>query len=474
MRKISTRLFKASLVLGLLLPLQLAVPMDWKLSFVSVAWADEEDDDDGDDDRDDDGDGGGNDRDRGSGGAGGGQRSSGENPLGNLIRRLTNRPPAPQPAQAPAPALVELPTRAPAEIVVADASTEDLEQLLSEGFAIAATENLEASDRVLTRLTTPGGLNLESARDRVRALPSGSTADFNHYYRFEQSEMRVASSDPCLHENCPAWEMIQWPSIDYAQATCPVQVPVGMIDTGINAEHEIMADAQLELIQLADQTLAPSKAIHGTAVASLMIGDPDSRVPGLIHGAEVIAVDAFARKGSDERADVISLLRGLDALKSRGVRVVNLSLTGPNNSLLENIVNQMVEEDGIVLVAAAGNEGPSGELRYPAAFDTVLAVTAVDARTRIYRKAQRGPHIDLTAPGVNMLSATSIRGARLKSGTSFAVPFVTAAVAIMLSQDSTLSPDQVRERLRNTAQDLGAPGADEVFGYGLLNAATLC
>jgi subtilisin family serine protease len=326
----------------------------------------------------------------------------------------------------------------------------------------------------LTRLTSPGGLDLEAARERVRALPSGVTADFNHYYRFEQSETRVASSDPCWHENCPAWEMIQWPSIDFAQATCPVRVPVGMIDTGINAEHEIMTGARLELIQLADQTLAPSKAIHGTAVASLLIGDPDSRVPGLIHGAEVIAVDAFAREGSDERADVISVLRGLNVLKARGVRVVNLSLTGPNNSLLESIVNQMVQEDGIVMVAAAGNEGPSGELRYPAAFDTVLAVTAVDARTRIYRKAQRGPHIDITAPGVNMLSATSIRGARLKSGTSFAVPFVTAAVAIMLSQDDTLSPDQVRERLRNTAQDLGAPGADDVFGHGLLNAATLC
>ncbi|MBO9447378.1 S8 family serine peptidase [Ruegeria sp. R14_0] len=466
MRKISTQLFKASLVLSLLLPLQLAVPMDWKLSFVSVAWADEDDDDDGDDDRDDDGDGGGND------GAGGGQRSSGENPLGNLIRRLTNRPPAPQPAQAPAP--VVLPTRAPAEIVVADASSEDLEQLLSEGFAITATVVLEASDRVLTRLIAPDGQDLEAARNRVRALPTGSAADFNHYYRFEQSEARVASSSPCLHENCPAWEMIQWPRSDVVQTTCPVQIPVGMIDTGINADHEIMAGARLEVVQLADQTLAPSKAIHGTAVASLMIGDPNSRVPGLIHGAEVIAVDVFARKGSDERADVVSLLRGLDVLKARGVRVVNLSLTGPNNSLLEEIVNQMVEEDGIVLVAAAGNEGPSGDPRYPAAFDTVLAVTAVDARTRIYRKAQRGPHIDLTAPGVNMLSATSIRGARLKSGTSFAVPFVTAAVAIMLSQDGALSPDQVRERLRSTAQDLGAPGADEVFGHGLLNAATLC
>ena len=95
-------------------------------------------------------------------------------------------------------------------------------------------------------------------------------------------------------------------------------------------------------------------------------------------------------------------------------------------------------------------------------------------RARVYRQAQRGPHIDLTAPGVNMLSATSIRGARLKSGTSFAVPFVTAAVAMMLSQDEALTPDEIRTQLLQSARDLGASGVDDVFGHGLLNAGWLC
>ncbi|MEX0348113.1 MAG: S8 family serine peptidase [Paracoccaceae bacterium] len=345
---------------------------------------------------------------------------------------------------------------------------------MAEGFEIQSIVALDNLNRALTRLTAPSGLTLEAARDRVRELPSGNSADFNHYYRFEQNEDAETSAQACWHENCPAWEMIEWPQLAQTVGTCTVRVPVGMIDTGINSDHEIMAGARLELIHLADASLAPSKAIHGTAVASLMTGDPQSRVPGLIHGAEIIAVDAFSRKGSDERADLVSLLRGFDLLKAHDVRVINLSLAGPGNRLLEEAIAQLVQEDGIVVVAAAGNAGPKGEPAYPAAYDTVLAVTAVDARARVYRKAQRGPHIDLTAPGVNMLSATSIRGARLKSGTSFAVPFVTAAVAIMLSNDPTLTPEQVRARLIGAAQDLGAPGFDEIFGHGLLNTRSLC
>ncbi|WP_299891288.1 S8 family serine peptidase [uncultured Ruegeria sp.] len=470
MRMPTIKLFQVLIVASLLIPLQLALPMEWQASLVSAAWADDDDDgddgDDGDDDDDDDQMG------QSTGGSGNGRASSWKNPLGSLLRRLTDTP---QPAEpAPPPARVVLPSRAPAEVVVSDASTEDIEQLLSEGFAVLATENLGAFNQVLTRLTTPTDLTLEAARDRVRALPSVSTADFNHYYRFEQGETNVAVSAPCLHENCAAWDIIQWPDITRASDTCSVRVPVGMIDTGINSDHEIMTAAQLDLIKLSDQSLEPSKAIHGTAVASLMIGNPNSRVPGLIHDAEIIAVDVFSRRGSDERADLVSLLRGLDALKARGVRVINLSLAGPENSLLEEAVNQLVQQDGIVLVAAAGNAGPSGKPAFPAAYEPVLAVTAVDARARIYRQAQRGAHIDLTAPGVNMLSATSIRGARLKSGTSFAVPFVTAAVALLLSQDETLSPEQVREFLRQSARDLGSPGVDEVFGAGLLNAASLC
>ena len=88
--------------------------------------------------------------------------------------------------------------------------------------------------------------------------------------------------------------------------------------------------------------------------------------------------------------------------------------------------------------------------------------------------AQRGVEIDLAAPGVGLLAATSIRGARGKSGTSYAVPFVTAAAALILSREPGLGAAAVAERLKAGARDLGAEGVDEVFGAGLLDVTGLC
>ena len=98
----------------------------------------------------------------------------------------------------------------------------------------------------------------------------------------------------------------------------------------------------------------------------------------------------------------------------------------------------------------------------------MLAVTAVDRRAQVYRRAGRGEHIDIAAPGVDVWTAASISGARPRTGTSFAAPFVTAAAALMVQAEPELTPAQLRERLRLSTRDLGAEGPDAVFGHGLL------
>jgi len=109
---------------------------------------------------------------------------------------------------------------------------------------------------------------------------------------------------------------------------------------------------------------------------------------------------------------------------------------------------------------------------WPAGHPRVLAVTAVDRRGRVYGAAQRGDHLALAAPGVGLLAATSLRGAREKTGTSFAVPFVTAAAALIVGSGAT--GDEARQALTASASDLGAPGRDAVFGHGLLSLDRLC
>jgi minor extracellular protease Epr len=364
------------------------------------------------------------------------------------------------------------PLAAPDEVVVSDLSPEALTVLQGEGYEVISQEDLASFGLRLTRLRVPGALGLEAGRARVRALPGGEDADFNHFYRAGQGAEMPDAEAACGHENCPSLDLVGWP-VERMEA-CRVRVSIGVIDTGVNAGHDILTGARLEVVRLADSALDPSAAVHGTAVTSLLVGAEESRVPGLIPEAEVIAVDVFSDVAGDERADVPSLLRGLDLLRGRGVRVMNLSLAGPENGVLQAALDAMAGPEGAVIVAAVGNAGPDAPPAWPAAHPGVLAVTAVDARGRVYRGAQRGEHIDLAAPGVGLLAATSIKGARGKTGTSYAVPFVTAAAAVMLSRNPALTPDEVAAGLKAQARDLGAEGPDDVFGAGLLEASAIC
>jgi hypothetical protein len=395
--------------------------------------------------------------------------------------------------------------------VVDNLTPDDLAILLAEGFSVIEETPLPGTVRVLTRLSGPDGLTLEAARDRVRTLPSGPEADLNHFYRSRQDDITAASgqptsdaaaasgddteilpaaapsslpeivvdltrlpSGPCTHANCAVFDAVGWPRDRAALPGCSVTLPIGILDTGVNIDHEFLAGAQVDLVTLTDTAVDPSRAVHGTAVTSLLVAPPGGRVEGLIPEAKVIVADIFGRDGDDERADVVSLLRGLDLMAERGVRVLNLSLSGPPNTVLQEAIDRLARDHGMVIVAAVGNDGPSAEPAYPAAYDDVIAVTAIDRRGRIYDDAQRGNHVDVAAPGVDLLLATSVSGARPQTGTSFAVPFVTAAAALILSNDPELSPQMVADRLASLTQDFGAEGRDDIFGQGILQATALC
>lgn len=412
------------LALMLLGPLSSGLHPD--LSLVSMAWAeDDDDDDDGGWDSDDDDDA--------------------------PTRRVTRpRPPAPA---AP------LPDYRP-EIVVLGLLPDDLTGLLAQGFVMLEATDLVAFGARAHRLRAPDGLTLDAARALVRALPSGSAADFNHFYRGNQGAA-------CEGAHCAGFDQVDWqPPV--TPATCGPLPLVGMIDTGINAEHAALSGADLTLHRLEPVDGAASAALHGTAVASLLVGNAASRTPGLVPDLPLIAVDAFSRAGGDERTDAFTLLRSLDLLAEAGVRVANLSLAGPENVALTEAMTLLVTDRLMVIVAAAGNNGPHAAPAWPAAHPGVIAVTAVDRGGRIYRRAGQGAHIDLAAPGVEVWAAASVSGGRSKTGTSFAAPFVTAAVARLLQSRPDLAPADVAAWLAREAQDLGEPGQDPVFGHGLL------
>lgn len=383
-------------------------------------------------------------------------------------RRVIRIRPAPAPApnrvqRRPAPAAAPKPARAPNEILARGLDDRDLADLEAQGFRVLSSKTLSNGTRII-RLHKPARLTMPEARRIVRMRASAQAADFNHYYRAEQ----VASA-PCAGAECPARAMLDWPVV---QAGCGALPRIGMVDTGLNADHAVFRGARIEVLAIEDGE-APSDRVHGTAVAALLVGQNDSRSPGLVPGATLVAVDAFHKVGNDERTDAFALIEALDMLAQADVGIINLSLAGPDNEPLK-FQMQDLERQGITVVAAAGNGGPRAQPAYPAGYDSVIAVTAVDRRGQIYRRAVRGPHIDIAAPGVDVWTAASISGARTKTGTSFAAPFVTASVALMRLGNPTMTTDEVRQQLRQSARDLGARGHDEIFGAGLVSPPDPC
>jgi len=233
-----------------------------------------------------------------------------------------------------------------------------------------------------------------------------------------------------------------------------------MIDTPLDPAAPGVAAARLTT---RDFTGGAPADQHGTAVAELLAGP--GRLTGVrLHHAAVVG----PVRGRPAAAGVDDIVRALDWLASEDVRLVNVSLAGPYNKILDRGLAAAAER-GVVVVAAAGNDGEAAPPRYPAAFDYAIAVTAVDAALEPYVRAPRGGHIDVVAPGVDVF----VPAEGYMTGTSVAAPFVTAAIAAD-PEAVGLGPLDARRHLLAAARDLGPAGRDATFGAGLAVAPPGC
>jgi serine protease AprX len=188
------------------------------------------------------------------------------------------------------------------------------------------------------------------------------------------------------------------------------------------------------------------------------------------------------REGACYLSDALNALDWCLENKERyGIRVVSFSVGGESpsdgTSLLDEACNKMVE-NGLVMCVAAGNSGPAASsIVIPGDAENVVTVGAVDSSGTIFELSSRGPTAkgetkpDLVTLGVDVVSALagSKSGKSSLSGTSMAVPQVSGAVALLLEAKPDLAPADVKRVLLKTADDLGPPGPDNVYGYGALN-----
>ncbi len=347
------------------------------------------------------------------------------------------------------------------EIVVADVDEPALSVIRGYGFRVLEETRLEALGLTILRLAVPSGWTEDRARSQIAAALPGIIVDVNSLYAM-QGQMTLPP---------PGYgqQMIGW---RYAAPGCGRGMRIGMLDTAIEQSLPEFAGAAVT-----QQSLTPDAAPspHGTAVAAILVGQPGtSAVPGLIPAAELSVAAVFAGGAGDRlSADAIALVGGLDWLARQNVEVVNMSLSGEPNALVEIAIGRLSKE-GVVFVAAVGNGGAAAMPGFPASLPDVIGVTAVDSDGVLYKNAPRGGEIDFAAPGVRIWSPSgdSATG-RYFSGTSFAAPFVTAAVALAL-QDGPRDGAALVQLLARSARDLGDAGKDPVFGWGLIVAPWAC
>ncbi len=244
-------------------------------------------------------------------------------------------------------------------------------------------------------------------------------------------------------------------------------VSVAVLDSGVEPAHPAFSGHEIARFDALGSKVRRRDS-HGTAVSSI-IAARDGMI-GMVPQVRLLSARTFAynRRYRKSIGETFHLLRGLDWAVSNDAKVLNLSFAGPRDPLMERALTAS-RERGAVAVAAAGNKGPRAKPAYPAAYDSVIAVTATDRRDRLYRRSNRGDYIHIAAPGVNILSASGKRGYRFRSGTSMATAYVSGAVAIMLQRTPDLSPENIANKLGSTAQDLGDAGRDRQFGHGLLD-----
>lgn len=250
-------------------------------------------------------------------------------------------------------------------------------------------------------------------------------------------------------------------------AICNNAVKVGMIDTAINANHPAFANSHIIARDFLDGKFDAPRA-HGTAVAGLLVGQGDVLQPLLPKAQLYVASVFYPRNHYAQGATMMDVVRALNWLVGEKVSAINMSLAGPNNQILRRVIIRVAQQ-GVAIVAAAGNEGPAAPPMYPAAYADVIAVTAVDREQHIYRWANRGDHIDFAALGVSVTTARSDGGFGRETGTSIATPMVFAFVACELAKQKN-TPVNIVEQLTAKVIDLGVPGRDPVFGLGLLDA----
>ncbi|TSB46665.1 S8 family peptidase [Alkalicoccobacillus porphyridii] len=298
--------------------------------------------------------------------------------------------------------------------------------------------------------------------------------DLQHsrYLSYVEPDYRLSKQDAIPNDEF--FEPYQWnlKQLDLEKAWTQADgadVTIAIIDTGIDTNHlELNGKSDQGFNAIDDSDDVSDAHGHGTHVSGIAaaITDNVDGIAGVSWNSRILPVKALDDNGEGSS---YAVSKGIYWAVDNGADVINMSLGDYHDSkILYDAIRYAYEKD-VVIVTASGNENV-GDPMYPAAYPEVLTVAALDKSKDRAFYSNYGDHVDVSAPGTSIPSLFLDNQYVVMSGTSMASPHVAGLAALIRSVNPELSNDDVYGIIRDTATDLGAPGKDDYYGYGEINA----
>jgi subtilisin family serine protease len=330
------------------------------------------------------------------------------------------------------------------------------------GLVAVSSQNLTISGGTLFHFRIDNGRQVS---DVVRDLETENigVAQPNYVYRLQQDTHAPA---PALPRGDPAQYVVSKLRLpEVHKIATGAGVLVAMIDSQVDTTHPDLNGAISGQFDAVGKRDKPDE--HGTEMTGAIVAH--RKLLGVAPHARILAIHAFSPEAqSSAQTTTEHILAGIDWAIAKGARIINMSFAGPYDPML-SLALKKAHDKGIVLIAAAGNAGPDSPPLYPAADENVIAVTAIDENDKLLPQANQGPHIALSAPGVNILETAPNATYGFTTGTSVATAHVSGVAALIIERDPTIDVATLEEVLYSTARNLGPKGRDSQFGFGLVD-----
>jgi len=329
------------------------------------------------------------------------------------------------------------------------------------------TYRIRLTGTTLQRLRIPDGRAVPEVIADLSRDPRIVSAQPNYLFTLQdgaRSPAPVASEDQPQGDDTTQYVVAKLRLAEAHRIATGKRVTVAMIDTGVDVSHPYLSGSVAGSFNALGGDDTPDE--HGTAMAGAIVEHGD--LVGVAPGARLLSVRAFARD-ANKQATALAIIQGIDWAVEHGARVINMSFAGPRASYIEPPITAAYRRN-VVLVAAAGNDGPRAAAAYPGALPEVIAVTATDADDRLFDYANHGDYIAVAAPGVDVVAPILESAVKPVSGTSIAAAHVSGVAALLIERNPSLRPQDIRKILAATAVRTSPGARADEFGAGRIDA----